>query len=813
MDAHVLHALELPKVLQYLAGFTVSESATEAALALCPIGDEAERQKEERLFDQGWLWHERKKTVLSPFPPLDGVLHEVGKNRAVLDLDAFWALRQVLGQARTLMDDLQEETGVTQWPAWAERCRVVLAPTKSMSGLVRCLSDEGTVRDEASPELALVRGELRGLHQQCIRRVKDFATEYNIAHYLQDDFMTLSSDRYVLPLKANFKGRLQGVIHDYSQTGETCYFEPLFLMEVNNRLQELKREERNEEYKIFQYLTSLVRDELPGIRSAYQLLVEIDVMLAKVRLAGCYQGRLVHVEPGGEVNLIEARHPLLALATSQEAAKALRRVTRFAGNAGEEEGSAPKPLRVPQAVPSSLELRKGEHALVISGGNAGGKTVCLKTLGLIALMSACALPVPVKPGSSLPLWRNIHPFIGDEQSLEDHVSTFTAQITHLARVWPSLGPETLVILDEFGAGTDPSQGAALAQAVLDAILERGGYVVAATHFPALKIYALSTQGVRAASVLFDPKSKKPLFRLAYDQVGSSQALDVAREHGLPEEVLRRAEQYLLLTGEDTSAMVERLNELAVAKEAEIAALDKSRHEYTERRRKLTETFAKEKETLFAQVQAASQQVLADWKAGKAGHRQTLKNLAGIRAELVAPQATEEEAAPSPALDLAALAPGATVRHLPWKRNGTVLEVDVRKNRVRLDFSGVSLWAEAKHLAPQEAGGAAPQGKNSGTAKGSGKAVAPVSGGVPATYAPLHLDLRGMRADVAVNELAKFLDKAIMSGHNEVEVVHGRGTGALRRELHAFLQTFPSVSVFRLAPEDRGGDGMTIVELK
>ena len=243
--------------------------------------------------------------------------------------------------------------------------------------------------------------------------------------------MTLASDRDGLPLKANFKGRLQGIIHDWSQTGETCYFEPMFLVEINNRLQELKRQEREEERKVMEYLTGLARDYLPEVDHAARLLTRLDILLATAKLADSMgHTTCVTMEEGTEVHLPQARHPLLAMAKT--------------------------------AQPIDLILRKGEKGLIISGGNAGGKTVCLKTLGLIALLAMSGLPVPAAGGSSLPAWTHIHAFIGDEQSLDDHVSTFTAQIRHLAEAWTGADQNTLILLDEFGAGTDPAQGAALA---------------------------------------------------------------------------------------------------------------------------------------------------------------------------------------------------------------------------------------------------------------------------------------------------------------------------------------------------------------
>jgi DNA mismatch repair protein MutS2 len=799
MDAHAISALELPKVLDYLAGFAVSESGRQACLALRPQDSLDEVRRQTALFEQGRIWAQQSERVLLPFAPLDDFLRYAERPSSVLDLEGLWELRRMLAQAGQLRIDILTGERENAWPLWVDRCRNLPMPERSLSGLSRCLSEEGILRDEASPELSLIRGELRRLHRQCIRKVKDFAAEYNILHYLQDDFMTLSSDRYVLPLKTNFKGRLQGVIHDYSQTGETCYFEPLFLVEINNRLQELKREEREEERKILVFLTGLVRDDLPGILACRDFLVEVDLLKARQSLAQCYDGRMVLLEPDGGVLLREARHPLLALAGSSPAVRALAALRQTRRPDGDD---APLPAADPAGVvPSTLELLPGQLALVISGGNAGGKTVALKTLGLIALMSLCALPTPVEAGSRLPPWRQIHAFIGDEQSLDEHVSTFTAQITHLARVWAALRPDALVLLDEFGAGTDPSQGAALAQAVVDTAMSRGAFVCAATHFPALKAYALSTEKVRAASVLFDPATKRPLFRLAYDQVGASQALDVAREHGLPGEILARAEQYLLMGGEDASGLVDRLNSLAVLRETELAALAREKRDLEETRKRLAEESAKERTRLFASIQADARHILSEWKASRLGHKQALRELSRLRSPLaLAPEeATRPEARPGP--DLAALHVRQRLRHLPWKRVGAVLEVDARKNRVRLDLDGVSLWADATDLALAED---APVPSAGGVSRG---------GNLSAVNLPLHLDLRGLRADVAVRELEKFLDGAVLSGRSDVEVVHGRGTGALRRELHAFLRTFPAVAGFRLAPEDRGGDGMTIVELK
>ncbi len=864
----VFAVLELPKVLARLSAFTVSDSGRQACLDLRPFTSLDLLRAEADFYTQGQLWKEHSGFKLTSFPELGSLWNTLENSGRAVDLEGLWAVRQALRQAQSLLESI--DTGGTgkpgspvtdNWPVLKARCAEILLPQSSMQALQRCLSDEGLIKDDASPELKLVRLEIRRLHQQCSKKVKEFANQYNITHYLQDDFITLSSDRYVLPLKSNFKGRLQGIIHDYSQTGETCYFEPFFLVEINNRLQELKREEREEEHKILLRISALLREELPGLRALYAFMVKVDVLQAKLELAEKYAGRLVAFEeiPNAgqppEVLLLDARHPLLALEENSRAENDRGESGR--GESGRGESGRPESIRAEglnapapapgknrknssgKAVPIDIELRAGQKALVISGGNAGGKTVCLKTLGLAALMGMSALPVPAGKGSRLPFWSALHPFIGDEQSLEDHVSTFTAQITNLSGVLSRAGSSSLVLLDEFGAGTDPAQGAALAQAVVDVLMEQGAYVVAATHFPALKAYALSRPAVRAASVLFDPNTKRPLFRLAYDQVGASQALDVAREHGLPEKVLKKAEQYLLLDGEDSGALIARLNSLAVEREQELTQLRGEQEKFQARRARLEERFAKEKQQLFEKVQAQAAEVLQDWKSGRSSHKQALKQLSTLRNELARGKAqgkaedAAEEQTPPP-LDIAMLAQGQKVHYRPWDRKAVVVDKDSRRQKVRLEINGVTMWVDAADIA-ELAPGAAPgqvtgkiggqiAGKTAGKAAGktpdkiSGKPEAETgpaggfTGKIEQSYA-LRLDLRGKRADFAINELASFLDSAVMSGRELVEVLHGRGTGALRREVHAFLKTFPGVSNFKLAPEDQGGDGVPLIQQK
>ena len=798
MENRTKLVLEFDKLLAHLAGFAVSEAGKAAVLALTPCLDAVELDHRARLFEQTRHWAVVNTFALHDFPALDGVLAFLNSRKTALDVDALWALRKVLAQIKTARDAILPSDDNAPWPLLLELAGGYRHPVSTENALLRCISDDGIIRDESSPELMLTRTQMRGIHQQCAVKVKEFARVHNISHYLQDEFMTLSSDRYVLPFKSNFKGRLQGIIHDYSQTGETFYFEPYFLVELNNDLQNLKRQEQEEERKILEYLTDLVRREQDGIEAGYRFLCEMDVLLAKCKLADSFDGRLVGFAPEFPVCLKAARHPLLALT-----------------------------LPAGEVVPVDIELKSGQRGLVLSGGNAGGKTVCLKTLGLITLMGLTGLPAPVAAGSTLPLWRRVFAFIGDEQSLDDRLSTYTAQIEHLARAWPHIDRTALVILDEFGAGTDPTQGAALAQAVLDSILEAGGHVAAATHFPALKVYALSQEGIRAASVLFDPSSKKPLYTVVYDQVGASLALDVAREHGLPETILHRAERNLLQGGEDTASLLERLNSLALEREDELASLRKEQEKFAAKRMSLQEKFAAEQKRLLEDLQRQSQSILAQWKSARISAKQAMKDLAKTRTQIA--EISSEDSATTPkaagALDFAALAPGQTVRYLPWNRLGVIEALDSRKSKLKLDFSGVSVWVDEREIAPSSQtaqsersnGPAAKDYKNTAPKYPSAQNTETATHDAPeadAAFTPaMRIDLRGQTADLALPELAYFLDQALLRGMRDLEIIHGRGTGALRREVHAFLKDLNGVDSFALADEDHGGDGVTLVRLK
>lgn len=780
IHARTLHALEFSKITEYLAELCLTAAARSLAAGIAPFANADQAVEALEFFEQYKIWAGAPGTggkfSLSDFPDVSPMLGKVGKyaqetvpsRKPLPDCEEFWGLREMLRLAQKAHDSIICESAPRQWPLLLQLAQAAPLPEQLLAALNRCISDDGQFKDESSPELFRLRNEMRSLHQNCLRKVREFAQKYNILAYLQDDFMTLSSDRYVLPLKANFKGRIQGVIHDWSHTGETCYFEPIFLVEINNRLRELKREEREEEGRILLYLYGLLEAELAGAQGALDLLATLDLLRAKCGLSETLGCNSASFTPEGEgIELLGARHPLLVLAASRHKGQ--------------------------PAMPLDIILRPGEKALVITGGNAGGKTVCLKTLGLIAAMLMSGIPAPVQKGSHLPWFDRMDAFIGDEQSLDAHVSTFTAQIDHLGKAWKHLDDRGLVLLDEFGAGTDPAEGAALAQAVLDELLEKRCFILSATHFPALKTYALTRKGARAASMLFDPQTNKPLFKLAYDQVGASQALLVAAEHGLPDAILARARHYLLQDGQESAHLIDRLNHLAVEREKELENLKKEQARSKSALAEGKEKLERERTSLQRDVREKISELMRAWKEQRATAKQSMKEMSKLRTGLVDNEKPADSVLPQPEN----FAVGQQVLHNVFSKRGKITDIDERRKKVRLDMNGVSLWADMKDIR-QPGGDVAPAPKSQIL--------------TPAPRASMTVDVRGKRADEAIAETQAFIDRAILAGFSEVEIVHGRGTGALRREIHEYLRGIPAVSDFVLAPADRGGDGMTIVRL-
>ncbi len=750
------------QVLHILSRYAVSESGRYAVKSCVPYTTLVDLQAENALLEQLTCWQKRQNFVLMPFEDVSGVCAALAGQQE-LDLDACRFLYEMLQIGRGAWDVFTKNEGLGENTELAKFLDSYDFPENLWSILNRCLAVNGTLKDESSLELYSVRTEIRRIHSLCTRKVYDFF-EGQDTGFLQSDLLTLSADRYVLALKVNYKRKFPGIVHDYSQSGETCYFEPMFLVELNNRLQELKQKELLEERKVLLLMSGIARGCFEELQAVFHWLTRLDVLLAKIRFASECHGRILAIGNDHQLCLRQARNPLLVFDKGK-------------------------------AVPVDIQLKEKQRALIVSGGNSGGKTVCLKTWGLIALMALSGLPVPVGQESSMPWYDSVFVFMGDEQDLAANLSTFSGQIHAFSTAWNQIDKHSLVLLDEFGTGTDPEQGSALARSVLAALLERSAQVGMSTHFPALKLFAMTHEAVRSATVLFDPQSKKPLYRLAYDQVGASQAFVVAKEYGMPPHILEQAYRFMQ-GGENQEVLFERLNALSVEREKEIAALQAEREKLEEKMQRQRLALQKEKERLANEIRRQTSEIFSDWKAEKLSRKAAFKKLAELRKELETLPLSEnlEQESPKPNDFIV----GQTVLYQAWEKNGVVTDIDKRKKSLRLDFGGISVWVGLHDVLPVE------------------KQI--VREEMPfllrrEKQGAFRIDIRGYRAGEVASVVEKFLDNALLAGFDELEIIHGKGNGVLKEAVHELLGGLSFVTSYKFASADCGGEGVTLARLR
>jgi DNA mismatch repair protein MutS2 len=660
--------------------------------------------------------------------------------------------------------------------------------------LRQALDDDGSVRDEASAALRRIRGRLREQRRDLVKRLEAFFQQPGAELLFQERYVTVRHGRFVLPVLAGAKGRLRGIVHDRSQSGATIFVEPESVVEDNNQLVDLARDEEAEVVRVLAALTDAVREALPDLLRLVDGIGEVDLVFARAELAERMDATEPLVSEDRHVAVREARHPLLLAQGWHD------------------------PMAV--VVPVDLHLDAARPLLVITGPNAGGKTVALKTLGLFALMAQAGLHLPAREGARLPRVSRLFAIIGDEQSVAENLSTFSAFVKALRDVLAHVDADSLVLLDELGAGTDPDDGAALAQAVLEELAARGCLCVASTHLEPLKGFAATDARARNASVEFDGERLAPTFRLVYDRPGQSYALAIGARLGLPADLIERARGHRSTQQRALQELIARLDardrrdaeRTALIEKRELdsaALLRRAQAEAEAARDTARDTLARartEAQKLVADIRRA---VNAEWDTLKRGER-TRKSLeasrgrlreAGERAALPVP----EDAEPSGLEPL----PGdrVTVAHLGLK--GDVVEMTGGTATVRAGAVTVKVPARALRVVQRGVGAPSPQPS---PWKGPGaRGISAPQRERGAVGAELHLI--GRTADEAREALEKYLDDAFLAGLPSVRIIHGKGTGTLRRAVHELLAGHPLVEEHRAGALHEGGDGATVAQLR
>ncbi|HEY4689625.1 MAG TPA: endonuclease MutS2 [Anaerolineae bacterium] len=780
MNAKHWTTLELPKVLTRLANYTSFSAGSELARALTPSSDPDTVLRVLRETSEA-----RRLLATKPDVGLGGV-HDIRPYAQAAARNGTLLPQELLDVRSTLIAARELRRTLTRLDAPFPGLAAVAERIADLPGLIneigRCIdSDHAEVHDHASPALASIRRELRDAFNRLQDKLQRTLTNPRFGPYLQEAIITQRGGRYVIPIKAEFKGRIPGIVHDQSASGATLFIEPLATVEMNNHWRELELKEEREVQKILYELSQAVGAREAIIAGTVEALAEIDLIFAKAKYADATRSvepllRAPDTASGGPIGLRQARHPLLDPAT---------------------------------VVPLDIVLEEGAHIVVITGPNTGGKTVTLKTVGLLALMAQCGLHIPAGDGSALAIFDKVFADIGDEQSIEQSLSTFSSHLVNITSFLDEVDDRSLVLLDELGAGTDPAEGSALARALLDHLCDRGAVTFVATHYPELKVWAHGTPGAVNASVEFDAETLQPTYKLTIGLPGRSNAFAIATRLRLPAEIVSSARSMVAegdLKTEDLLADIHRQRELA---EAARQAAESARADAQKASRELRERLAKiegERAALLDQARDEAARQIAALSDEIESLRKRLSaarqaDLDAVQARAAALEARVEPEPPEPIempqVDVQRpIRVGDTVWVRPLDATAQVLsiagkaaEVSIGSMRTRVRLIDLE-WRSSPQAHEREAH---------------------VSVQL-ATAAKLELDLRGLRADEALRELEKHLEAAYLAGMPFTRVIHGKGTGSLRKAVRDALRENPVVRAVESGKDGEGGDGVTVVRL-
>ena len=791
-------ALEFPSLLAVISRFAASDLGRERTLALRPFADEGELKRRRTLFEEASRLVVERGLVPDFEVPLGELLARLTSGRPPLEGIDLVRLADLGKATRAAAARIGE--AVPPCPALAAMARELPDLDPLLQRIERTLDRRGEVREDASPRLAALRRQIRTVRDQIYRELGDFVAGHK--EDLSEETIPLRGGRLVVVLQSGARGRTGGLIHGRSATGRSFYFEPLHVVESNNTLQQSVEDEETERRRILLELIEAARASLPALREHARFLGELDLLQTAVRFGDRCGAVLPEIGARHGLRLLAARHPLLDPCLAEVREEAL-------GQAGHEG----------DIVPLDVELSPDRRILVVTGPNAGGKTVALKTTGILALLARCGLPIPAAPGSRVPFLSRVVATVGDEQDLLADRSTFSGRLLRLREAWEGAGPDSLILLDELGSGTDPEEGAALAEALLEGLLEKGSLGVITTHLAQLAAAALELPGASCAAMEFDPATGRPTFRLVPGPPGASEALALARRLGLPAEWLDRAEARLGSEHRDLRrliAEVERVRqELAETRErlaAEHADAEKLRRRLADERAALEE----ERRSVSRKMKAELDEFRRDTaerlrrEVDRLRERFEEGRRRGLAAEAVeslfaaAPTFGQEEPEPE-----GRVAVGEPVRHLGLGWQGVLEKLE--DGRAEVLVRGKRVRCRPEELVPVAPG--ATRDRES-TPRARPAPARRERGDIDeATAVPSELNLIGLRVEPALEQLDSYLDQALLASRKQVRVIHGHGSGRLRQAVREHLRGHRGVAEIRAGAPNEGGDGATVVTFR
>ncbi|MDD1510707.1 endonuclease MutS2 [Priestia megaterium] len=787
MQSRIFHVLEFNKVKEQLQKKVASSLGREKVANLIPSTQYEEVVKWQEATDEATTVLRLRGNV-----PLGGIFDvrpsvkraEIGgtlSSNELLDVaSTIYAARQV----KQFIEQVVEDEDL-QLPIITEHIEKLMPLPEVEQTIKMSIDENGTVLDGASDQLRGIRQKLRSTESRIREKLESLIRSSSAQKMLSDAIVTIRNERFVIPVKQEYRSAYGGIVHDQSSSGATLFIEPQAIVTLNNELQEAKVKEKQEIERILIALTVQVAEVANELRQNVYLLGELDFMFAKGRYSHELKASKPKMNDRGYIKLVKAKHPLIA----QE-----------------------------DVVANDIELGDQYTSIVITGPNTGGKTVTLKTLGLFTLMAQAGLQIPALDGSEMAVFKHVFADIGDEQSIEQSLSTFSSHMVNIVDILQKVDHESLVLFDELGAGTDPQEGAALAISILDQVYERGARVVATTHYPELKAYGYNREGVVNASVEFDIETLSPTYKLLIGVPGRSNAFEISKRLGLSAEVIERAKGYIGSETNKVENMIASLEDSRRQSEHELEEAEELRKEaqklhtelqsqiieFNEKRDKLYE---KAEEKAQATVKAASEEaekIISDLR------KMSQKNHALVKEhELIEARKRLEDAVPTlekskkkpavPKKQERTLQAGDEVKVLSWGQKGTLVE-RVSNNEWQVQMGIMKMKVKEKDLeyisSPKPV-----ETKPLATVKGKDYHV------------NLELDLRGERYENALIRVEKYIDDALLANYPRVSIIHGKGTGALRKGVQEYLKNHRSVKNIRFGEASEGGSGVTVVEFK
>lgn len=782
-----LKTLEYDKVRQQVATYCTSSIGKSAVDELVPQTDYEKVVQLLEEMDEGLSILRVKGNV-----PMGGIFDvrpaarraQIGGMLSAMELMEVSSTIRASRILRNFIEDIQSEE-VIEIPHFIAKKEAMPVLTGLQHEINNCIDDNGSVLDSASQTLRSIRQSLRAEEAKVRSKLESLIRGSNASKMLSDTLVTIRNDRFVIPVKQEYRHHYGGIVHDQSSSGQTLFIEPDSIVQANNEIHRLKMKEQAEIERILLALSAMVEEVAPDLFNLVKVLGEIDVILAKGKYGQANKCTMPKMNNDGYIRLVRARHPLLPIET---------------------------------AVPNDIEFGKDITAIVITGPNTGGKTVTLKTVGLCTLMAQAGLPVPALDGSELAVFKQLFADIGDEQSIEQSLSTFSSHMVNIVDILQKFDLESLVLFDELGAGTDPQEGAALAISILDEVHGRGARVMATTHYPELKAYGYNRPGVANASVEFDIETLSPTYRLLIGVPGRSNAFEISSRLGLPESIIDRAKSFTGTDRHEVESMIasleetrrqseddaERSHELLMESEELRKELQGKLQAYEERKEALDKKAKEKARKIVDEAKREAESIIAELREMRKNADQVVKEH-----ELIEARKRLEEATPlenNKVLKKAAqvkaraqnLVVGDEVKVLSYGQRGTLLEkvsdtewvVQMGILKMKISDSDLEYIKPEKEPVQRMAG---VKNRNS--------------------HVKLELDLRGERYEDAIIRTEKYIDDALLANYGRVSIIHGVGTGALRQGIQSYLKKHKRVKSFRFGEAGEGGLGVTVVELK